>query len=306
MSKRRDALNLPQKDLRPKTGKHQCPECKSHFSFRHSLEQHRFIHLPNNENIQKAFEKLYRQSKSGELQSASELFLIEKQESTLTSEEALNIDSRDIPVIGPFWTETYLLESNLIEPLYFHFIDSAELCSRDNPFQILFLKELGVRIQTTQVIHSFPTYGICIEKPDDWKLVFSGDTRPCQDLVSLVSNPTVLLHEANFEEDMGEKALLDKHSTAQEAIEVGKRMGALRTILTHFSTRIEGKIVDITKLNTETVGLAFDFMRVKLNTKKSTSSSENNDVPQTNLNPHLEALPSLNPILFQIFNKENE
>ena len=37
-----------------------------------------------------------------------------------------------------------------------------------------------------------------------WKVVYSGDTRPCQELEAAGSGATLLIHEATFENSMGE------------------------------------------------------------------------------------------------------
>ena len=76
-------------------------------------------------------------------------------------------------------------------------------------------------------------------------IVYSGDTRPCQSLINLGNGSMVkdgyacdvLIHEATFADDKQEEAEIKKHSTISEAINIGKSMGACRTILTHFSQR---------------------------------------------------------------------
>lgn len=45
------------------------------------------------------------------------------------------------------------------------------------------------------------------------------------------------MHEATFEPALQHHALRKRHSTSAEALEAGARMGAYRTLLTHFSQR---------------------------------------------------------------------
>lgn len=49
----------------------------------------------------------------------------------------------------------------------------------------------------------------------------------------------MLLHEATFDDEMGDDARTKKHSTTGEAIGVGMAMGARRILLTHFSQRYQ-------------------------------------------------------------------
>ena len=72
---------------------------------------------------------------------------------------------------------------------------------------------------------------------DGWKLLYSGDTRPCKALQQAGKGCTLLIHEATFEAELTEHAKIKKHSTTEEALQVAAGMGAYRTILTHFSQR---------------------------------------------------------------------
>ncbi|RHZ49596.1 hypothetical protein Glove_519g75 [Diversispora epigaea] len=92
-------------------------------------------------------------------------------------------------------------------------------------------------IASVEVIHCPSSFGISFEHLDGWKVVYSGDTRPCDNLVNVGKNATLLIHEATFENDLIEEALNKKHSTADEAVQIGVRMKAHYTLLTHFSQR---------------------------------------------------------------------
>lgn len=71
------------------------------------------------------------------------------------------------------------------------------------------------------------------------KIVYSGDTRPCQRIVDLSLNADILIHEATFDSSMVERAKTEGHSTALEAAEVAKRAGVKRLFLFHISPRYE-------------------------------------------------------------------
>lgn len=70
-----------------------------------------------------------------------------------------------------------------------------------------------------------------------FRVVYSGDTRPTYELVRIGMEADVLVHEATFENDMREEAVLKNHSTIAEAMEIGGQMNAKRIVLTHFSQR---------------------------------------------------------------------
>ncbi|CAJ0761023.1 4346_t:CDS:2, partial [Entrophospora sp. SA101] len=65
-----------------------------------------------------------------------------------------------------------------------------------------------------EVIHCPSSYGLCIEHTDNWKIV------PCEELVRLGKNATLLIHEATFENDLAQEAKIKRHSTTEEAVQV--------------------------------------------------------------------------------------
>lgn len=74
---------------------------------------------------------------------------------------------------------------------------------------------------------------------------YSGDTRPSSNLVRSCRRRMaqysrrldLLIHEATFDESRKEMALEKKHTTVQEAIQVGQDLDSRRLLLTHFSQR---------------------------------------------------------------------
>ncbi|KAH7657828.1 Ribonuclease Z protein [Dioscorea alata] len=96
-----------------------------------------------------------------------------------------------------------------------------------------------------------------------WKLVYSGDTRPCQALIDASCDATVLIHEATFEDNLQDEAIARNHSTTTEAIRVGTVAGAYRIILTHFSQRYP-KIPVLDEACTHNTCIAFDLMSINL------------------------------------------
>jgi ribonuclease Z len=69
------------------------------------------------------------------------------------------------------------------------------------------------------------------------KIVYTGDTRPCEKVIEISRNADLLIHDASFASDLQNWAEETKHSTAKEAAEVAKRAKAKKLILTHISAR---------------------------------------------------------------------
>ncbi|KAG6955188.1 hypothetical protein JG687_00011369 [Phytophthora cactorum] len=69
------------------------------------------------------------------------------------------------------------------------------------------------------------------------KLVYSGDTKPCNELVLAGMGAELLVHEATFDDSMEEDAKKKKHSTVGQALDIARRMRARQVVLTHFSQR---------------------------------------------------------------------
>ena len=95
------------------------------------------------------------------------------------------------------------------------------------------------------------------------KVVYSGDTRPCENIVKISKDADLLIHDGTFlEEDVGEKA----HADVREAAKLAKKANVKQLILTHISRRY----TDVRKLEEEAKKVfpnskvAHDFMKIKL------------------------------------------
>lgn len=127
------------------------------------------------------------------------------------------------------------------------------------------LAALGIaEIESVRVNHCASAVGVVILHSDGWKLVYSGDTRPCKNLINAGAGATLLIHEATFGDDLQDHAEKKKHSTTSEALSVGAEMGASQTILTHFSQRLGFMLPKIDREKYPSAIVAYDLMRIKL------------------------------------------
>ncbi|GFY59139.1 zinc phosphodiesterase ELAC protein 2 [Trichonephila inaurata madagascariensis] len=178
---------------------------------------------------------------------------------------------KPILLIGPNHLHSWLKKySRNFEKLHslFRFVECSSL-EHDELFNThkknVFNNCPDLLISTVPVVHCPNAHGVIISSDSSkWKLVYSGDTMPCNRLITAGKNCSLLIHEATMEDDLAEEALIKRHSTTSEAIKVGEDMNAKYTILTHFSQRY-AKVPLFTENFHALVGCAFDNMKVRPN-----------------------------------------
>jgi len=98
------------------------------------------------------------------------------------------------------------------------------------------------------------------------KLTFILDTGLCENAISLSENADLLVCEATYSSELGDKAENYKHMTARDAAMLASNSNAKRLIITHISQRYKtsGEVLDDAKSVYSNVEVAHDFMKVKL------------------------------------------
>jgi ribonuclease Z len=72
------------------------------------------------------------------------------------------------------------------------------------------------------------------------RVVYTGDTRPCQSAIDVAADADLLIHDATFGSEYADRARDTGHATAREAAAVANAAGATRLVLTHVSSRYAG------------------------------------------------------------------
>lgn len=163
-----------------------------------------------------------------------------------------------ITIVGPTRYLLWLQEYSECSPLpKYEFISAEDLLLRPRSFSSI------AKFECVPVEHCPRSYACRFETATGLKVLFSGDTRPCESVTKAGNGVDLLIHEATMGDDLQDEAIAKRHSTISEAIEVGCRMAAKHVLLTHFSQRYAKCAPPITK-DAHNVAVAFDLMQIPL------------------------------------------
>ncbi|MEM3608816.1 MAG: ribonuclease Z [Candidatus Bathyarchaeia archaeon] len=98
------------------------------------------------------------------------------------------------------------------------------------------------------------------------KIVYTGDTRPFENLAEFAAYTDLLIHDATLDDSLAEKAEEDGHSTPSQAAENAKRAKAKQLILTHISARYDDADVLLKQAQKifKNTQVANDFMKIEV------------------------------------------
>lgn len=188
----------------------------------------------------------------------------------LLSERAAICAANDpIVLMAPPDLFAFLEEYRLVVPEINHSYLPVDCCDmihgRVHPLGKKLYDELGVtNCMSIPVAHCLRSYAVVIDGTSFGKVAYSGDCRPSNRFADVGFGADLLIHEATFEDGMEDDAVLKRHSTLGEAIDVATKMKAKALVLTHFSQRYP-KIPPMKRtkdIELETIVFAFDFMRL--------------------------------------------
>lgn len=155
-------------------------------------------------------------------------------------------------------------------------IDCKDVVDRNSEADMLLSRAMGfTSICAVPVSHCRDAYAVILDGTPFGRLVYSGDCRPSKRLAQAAHGADVLIHESTFEDGLEAEALLKRHSTVGEALNVGKEMQSKCVILTHFSQRYPK--IPPTPAVTDAGGhrmpviFAFDYMRLTPQTLRCAS-----------------------------------
>jgi len=98
------------------------------------------------------------------------------------------------------------------------------------------------------------------------KIVYTGDTKPTENLAQFAEDADLLIHDATFDDELFERAQEDGHSTPSQAAETAKRARVKWLILTHLSARYRDAsvLLEQAKKIFSKVDVAEDFMKIDI------------------------------------------
>ena len=101
------------------------------------------------------------------------------------------------------------------------------------------------------------------------KISYSGDTKPCEEMIYLARESTILIHEATFLKKDKMNAEEYGHSTSIDAAQIALESNSKQLILTHFSTRYDyeynDKLLSEAKEIFKNTKIAKDLMKIEIN-----------------------------------------
>jgi ribonuclease Z len=95
-------------------------------------------------------------------------------------------------------------------------------------------------IKGFETCHTIESYGYLIEikyKKDLFKICFTGDTGPCENVVMNCKDVDILIHDATFLSEHRDEASASGHSTVEDAAKTALEANVKKLYLTHISSR---------------------------------------------------------------------
>lgn len=173
------------------------------------------------------------------------------------------INNKPLTVLCPIRTLPWYKYVSSVFKIPLNLVPLGQI-AQDKELRQSLKKDHGVSIGLCPAKHTRDSWCIALSS-DYWKVSYSGDTMPNPQFVAIGKDSDVLIHEATHQSSLAEDAERKKHSTVQQAIQVGKDMNARYTVLTHFSLRYQKLPPIIDEELEDNVVFAHDFMKITEN-----------------------------------------
>jgi len=95
-----------------------------------------------------------------------------------------------------------------------------------------------IDVYSMEMQHSIKSVAYRIVTKNNRIIIYTGDTRPNNRLLTFSENADILVHEATFPEDREEQAIRTGHSTTSQAIEDGLKAKVKILVLYHLGAQI--------------------------------------------------------------------
>lgn len=101
--------------------------------------------------------------------------------------------------------------------------------------QVIIEKNLNYEIYGIAVDHGIEAFGYKILEKGGKSLVYSGDTRPSQNLIRKAIGADLLIHECTYSKEFEKLAEEGGHSTSYQVGEIARKANVKKLILTHIN-----------------------------------------------------------------------
>ena len=107
-------------------------------------------------------------------------------------------------------------------------------------------------------------------------IVYSSDTKPCENVKNLSKNAFVLIHDATYSTQDGELSEARFHTTIREACEIAEISNVKNLFLTHISSRYKDSeiLLEEAKKYFKKSFIANDLDKYRINISKTTNELE--------------------------------
>ena len=145
-----------------------------------------------------------------------------------------------LTIYGPSILEKYIEQSLSMQGVNLKFNIHFNSIENDNDFNL----NDNLSVKTLKLEHKIFCVGYRLNDNNN-SIVFITDTLPIRKTIEFSLEAEHFIHESTFTDDNKTLALNTKHTTINQAVELGKKANVKQIYLTHFSPRIKNNEIKI-------------------------------------------------------------